>query len=61
MKTFYSVITFLVILFISANSYSQDKKVTLSLGANLPMGDFGNIYKSGPSAQLGFVFFSRSG
>jgi opacity protein-like surface antigen len=46
------------ILFTSVNLYSQDRKVTLGLGANLPMGDFGNSYKAGPSAQLGFVFLS---
>lgn len=58
MKKIYVLLALLLLFSFSTNSYSQDRKVTLSLGANLPMGDFGNIYKAGPSAQLGFVFFS---
>lgn len=58
MKTIYAAFTFLIVFFVSVNSYSQDRKVTLGLGANVPVGDFGNMYKAGPSAQLGFVFLS---
>ncbi len=58
MKTLYALIIIAAISFISDNSYSQDRKVTLGAGANLPVGDFGNIYKAGPSGQLGFVFLS---
>lgn len=58
MKTFYSTVVFIFILLLSVNSYSQDRKVTLGAGVNVPMGDFGNVYKAGPSGQIGFVFLS---
>lgn len=53
-----AALIFICILFTSSNLYSQDRKVSLGLGANVPVGDFGNVYKAGPSAHLGFVFLS---
>lgn len=59
MKKITTVISFFVFITIfSSVSFSQGKKVTFGIGANVPMGDFGNVYKAGPSAQLGFIFLS---
>jgi len=59
MKKIAFVLSFLTFITIfTTSSFSQDKRVTFGIGANVPVGDFGKIYKAGPSASLGFVFFS---
>lgn len=59
MKKSVAVTSFLCFLiFFYSNIFSQDKRVSFGIGANMPAGDFSNVYKAGPSAQLGFVFFS---
>ena len=58
MKSYKAIFIILLLVFLSVNSYSQDRKVSFGAGANFPLGDFGNIYKAGPSAQIGFVFLS---
>jgi len=58
MKQAIAIISFFTILFISGNSFAQDRRVSFSGGVNLPVGEFSNIYKAGPSAQIGFVFLS---
>jgi hypothetical protein len=58
MKTLYTIATFLFISFLSVNSFSQGKKIIINGGVNAPVGAFSDVYKTGASAQLGFVFFS---
>ncbi|MBS1494512.1 MAG: outer membrane beta-barrel protein [Bacteroidetes bacterium] len=58
MKSNKTVLTILLLTILSINSYAQDRKVSFSAGVNLPVGGFSDIYKAGPSAQIGFVFLS---
>ena len=57
MKKFFSIIVLLVTFCFASNSYSQNK-LLINAGANIPMGTFGDSYKTGPSAEIGFVAFS---
>jgi opacity protein-like surface antigen len=58
MKSYKAVFTILLLIILSLNSFAQERKVSFSAGANLPVGAFGDIYKAGPSAQIGFVFLA---
>lgn len=58
MKTNSAVLAFLIILLFSTDSFAQDRKISFSAGANIPVGSFGDQYKAGPSAQIGYVFLS---